>query len=198
MIVDMEKIRIVSSQAILNDCITILQKSGCIHIIKSQADKFLSESGLETGVLQKEVAEKLHLAESMLFGVNTALTIIKKTHPLPEKNLVKPQDKCDWSLEENCSALESAIKEIQTIDSSIRSLSDELNEIRQYRNVFEEFQPLIEQMKSLHEVEVSGIFFQGKEVTAKENIERLESSLSKATKEAYSIFKGAPKDHGTP
>ena len=198
MIASMERIWIVGSQSVLDNCIRLVQKSGCIHIVKSQKDRFLSRSGLETGMFQKEIAEKLQKAESMLLEVKTSLTIVAKKHHMEEKTIPAQLDKKVRFSEKNYDEIESITKHIREIENSIRLLTDELNEIRQYRSMFEEFQPLIHQMESLHGIEIYGIFFRGKENETKANIKILEKSLSKVTNEAYSLFTGDLKEHGIP
>lgn len=190
MIVPMERIRVVGTQSLLDQCIKLLQKKGCVHVVKSQDDKFLNKGGLETGMLQKGVAEKLQESESLLFGVRTALTILTKTHPMPVATVPIAN--------ESYPEIKTIVKEIEGIESSIRSLSDEIHEIRRYRSMFEEFQPLIQQMESLHDVEVSGIFFEGDKEKTETNVNKFEASLNTATNEAYSIFKGELKERGIP
>lgn len=190
MIVPMERIRIVGTQSLLDQCIKLLQKNGCIHVVKSQDDKFLNKSGLETGMFQKEVAEKLQESESLLFGVRTALTILTKTHPSPVSTIPIAN--------ESYPEIKTIVKQTQEIEGSIRSLSDELNEIHRYRSMFEEFQPLIHQMESLHNVEISGIFFEGDKEKTETNVKKFETSLNTVTNEAYSIFKGELKARGIP
>lgn len=190
MIVPMERLRIVGTQASLDPCIKLLQEKGCIHIVKSQNDKFLSASSLETGMFQKEVSEKLQETESLLFEIKTALTIVSKTDLPPVKTAPITT--------ESYSEIKTVVKQTHDLESSIRMLSDELGEIRRYRRMFEEFQPLIHQMESLHDVEISGIFFQGDKNETEENIRKFENSLSVVTNEAYSIFKGEFKEHGNP
>ncbi len=198
MIASMERIWIVGSQSVLDNCIRLVQQSGCIHVVKSQKDRFLSRSGLETGMFQKEVSEKLQKAESMLLEVKTSLTIVAKIHHTEGKTIPAPLDKKVRFLEKNYKEIESITKQIKDFENTIRLLTDELNEIRLYRSTFEEFQPLIHQMESLHGIEIYGIFFRGKENETKANIKILEKSLSKVTNEAYSLFTGDLKGHGIP
>lgn len=187
MIVPMERIRIVGRQADIDGCIKRLQEIGKVHITESWKDSLLSDTGLEQGIFQKDVSEKITTIETLLFEVRTALSLLHETRPSHSDILGSYAGQRDWfsaNLQEEVKSITADIRQAAT---AIRMLNEEMLEIRRYRRLFEEFQPLIENLASCRNIEISGLLFSEKK---KEIEKEIEKKLEIETNGAFSILKG--------
>lgn len=193
MIVPMDRIRIVGPRAAVDGCIWLLNKNGALHVVNSRNDGFLAESALSVGAFSRETSETLKRAESLLFDVRTAIALLKKSEPSHIDMLsVEPMQR-DWVSGAFYDEHKAMVDEITAAADGARRLNGVLEEIRLFRMIFEEFQPLVEVVVSLKGVEMSGVFFRENEKEAAERMDEIEMALDAATGGACSMIRGKPQ-----
>lgn len=192
-IIAMKRFRIAGPKETVQKLVQHLHEFGSFHVTPPQQDSVLRESGLITGVISKEIAEKLAETESLLNDLQTALSVLPEDHP--EKNHpdnIKPADR-DWLSCESTLMLRSAASEILNLSRRIDGSREELKEVVKYRKMFEEYLPLIEMVASSSNVELVGVTF----ATHIENaFNHLEAELEKVTEGAFTIFKSTEHKEG--
>ncbi|MFQ5431658.1 MAG: V-type ATP synthase subunit I [Nitrospinota bacterium] len=187
MIVPMERIRIVGTQADMDRCIKRLEDFGGVHITESIKDSFLAKAGLEQGMSLKAISEKIKIFESLLFEVRTSLALLRETSPQSVSRHGFKTVQRDWYSMQVRDEINSMAADIRQAADASRALNEEILEVHRYRLLFEEFQPLIEQLASSRNIEIYGLHFKEKS----EEIETgLEKKLDSVTKGAFSILRG--------
>ncbi len=190
MIVPMERVRIAGSKASLDRSIGRLQADGSMHIISSGQDPLLGEAGLEVGVFPEKAADNLRQCESLLVKVRQSLAFFEKLAPEHRDVLSFEPAKHDWLSKKFHDEIEEITDTVSNAAERLLRLQDELGEIREFRAIFEEFQPLVELVASLRGVETAGIFFREKGREADEKIREIEQAFNDATEGANQFFAG--------
>jgi len=184
----MVRIRLGGPQSAINRSVKELASFGALHISNTQNDKYFADTGLKIGMMRDGIIKKLQLAESLLYETRTAQSLIRSTSASKkEKTKLAPVVE-DWSNQEKLDETGKFLHEIKSNAEKRQSLIDELREVRQYIRFFEKFQPLVESVKWLKEIDVFGLFFEKKTPETEERVDEIENRLNRTTGGAYSII----------
>jgi len=193
MILPMKRFRIAGPKSAAHQLVKRLHDFGCFHVTSPQRDPLLREGGLSIGVFSEEAAEKLTRMENLSAELEAALAVLpKESGPDRAARLLSLSGK-EWTSEATQGEIRSTVEEILSVSRQMDEILGNLKEITQYRNLYEEFLPLIEMVVSSASVEMTGITFPKEFESA---YEELEEAMEKVTEGAFSILKSESGEMG--
>ncbi len=196
MIVPMVRIRIGGSKSVLDQSVGELRKLGYLHIISSRMDKVLSESRFKVEMMQPGISEKLHKMGSLLENIISVLSLLCDGNLLQRGNSLPMPERDEWETDKLLDEIKNITATIKQIGEKQKLLEEEIREIGYYRKLFEEFQPLIETVEDLKNVEVSGLIIKEDADNPEKKLRLIEDVLDKISSGAYSIVRSVKENKG--
>ncbi|MBI5186509.1 MAG: hypothetical protein HZA01_12405 [Nitrospinae bacterium] len=193
MLIPMKRFRIAGSKGAAGKLIKGLYRFGCFHVTSPSTDPALKDTGMDIGVFSEEAAEKFRRSESLLADIQAALAALPRTDGGPPESCPWPVPGNDWLSDEAFQVLYSSAGEIMDVSRHIDRLQKQIDEILQYRKMYEEFLPLIEMVVSSANVELIGVAFPKEFENAYQD---LEEDLEQITGGAFSIFRSSQGEAG--
>lgn len=193
MIAPMIRTRIAGPKSAAPRVISAVYKLGFFHLTIPREDPLL-ESSKSLAVLSLESEnEKLRLAESLLADITEALSRLpsKKSTSAPKACDIKDDD--EWFAEAGSGGLGEVAAEILKITRDLGELESEIKEVRLYRWLFEEFQPLLAKVGAFRGMEISGVTLAAGYADVFEDMKK---TLEEVTSGACAVFKGREEERG--
>ncbi len=193
MIIPMKRVRIAGPVSLYNEIISVVLSMDVFHAVAPSTDPGLERKSLQTGSLDDDEAKTLARAESLIKDISLSIDLLPDgPRPLTGGNSAFINGVSwleDWVL----ARFEAITGEALSISSHIGRLQAELKAVETYREIFEEFSPLIEMVSTSYDTELIGVVFPAEIAGA---IDSLESDLEKVTDGACSVFKPAVNELG--
>jgi len=189
----MKRVRIAGPVSLYNEIIGVILSMDVFHAAAPSTDPGLGRKSLQTGSLGDNEAKTLARAESLVKDISLSINLLPDaTHPLSGADSVFSHG-VNWLEDWALARFEAIAGEALSISSHIGRLQAELKAVETYREIFEEFSPLIEMVSTSHDTELIGVVFPG-DITGA--IDNLESALEKVTGGACSVFRPAANELG--
>lgn len=193
MIAPMARARIVGPKSLAPRVISSVYNLGFFHLTIPREDPLLEKSESLTALSLEGENQKLRLAETLLADIMEAMS------RLPGKESTSAPDFCDikdddeWLSEAHSGELGRVVREILEITRDYADLEAEIKEVRLYRDLFEEFEPLLAKVGAFRGMEISGVTLSSGYADVFEEMKR---SLEEVTSGACAVFKGKEEARG--
>lgn len=191
MITPMLRTRIAGPKSAAPRIIAVVYKLGFFHLTIPREDPLLACSkDLAVLSLEKE-NEKLRLIENLLSDITEALSRLPSPASAPVPGPIKDDD--EWFADAREGEMNDVFQEILAITRDIPALEAEIKEVRLYRGVFEEFQPLLSKAGGFRGMEISGVTLAAGYADVFEEMKR---TLEEVTSGACAVFRGKEEERG--
>jgi V/A-type H+-transporting ATPase subunit I len=168
-------------------------KLGFFHLTIPREDPLLEISKTLAVLPMEKETEKLRLAESLLADIMEARSRLPspESTSVPETCDIKDDD--EWLAEAKSGELGVVVREILEITRDLATLAAEIKEVRLYRELFEEFQPLIAKVGAYRGMEISGVTLSAGYADV---FEEMKKTLEDVTSGACAVFKAREEERG--
>ncbi|MBF0635025.1 MAG: hypothetical protein HQK85_10235 [Nitrospinae bacterium] len=189
----MARARIVGPKSVAPRVVSAVHKLGFFHLTIPREDPLLERSKSLTSLSIESENKKLQLAESLLADIMEALSRLPSAASTSVPDACEIKDDDEWLSEAHGGQLGRVVREILEITREYADLEAEIKEVRLYRDLFEEFEPLLAKVGAFRGMEISGVTLSSGYADVFEDMKR---TLEEVTSGACAVFKGKEEERG--
>ncbi|MBI4666312.1 MAG: hypothetical protein HY751_07890 [Nitrospinae bacterium] len=192
MIASMERTRIAGPKSAAARLLALLFAHRVFHVTPSASDQLLKEASFEHGVLPAGEESNLKLAESLINLMAEAVTYLPPQEPREPAPVF--QHESQWLAYASGKSVMEVLEEVPKTAQKLESLVAEQKEANAYRELFEEFQPLLEKASAFRGMEITGVT-----LTAgyEDMFNEMRLTMEEITGGACAIFRGKANGEGS-